>query len=51
LEKLARDYHAKHADKSWEQSFTKILTDPQHRALQKRAYDERIAALGVRLAV
>jgi hypothetical protein len=51
LERLARKYHAEHADKSYEQSFYKILTAPEHRALARRAQDERIAALGCRCAV
>jgi hypothetical protein len=51
LEKLARAYHAAHPEKSYESAFTKILTAPENRALMKRAADERIAALGVRVAV
>jgi hypothetical protein len=51
LEKLARDYHAKHSEKSYEQCFSKILTAPENRALMKRSHDERIAKLGVRMAV
>jgi hypothetical protein len=51
LESLARAFHSKHAEKSYEQCFTKILTAPENRALAKRAADDRIAALGVRMAV
>jgi hypothetical protein len=51
LEKLARAYHAAHPEKSYESAFTKVLTAPENRALARRAQDERIAALGCRLAV
>jgi hypothetical protein len=51
LEKLARAYHAAHPEKSYESAFAKVLTAPENRALARRAQDERIAALGCRLAV
>jgi hypothetical protein len=47
LEKIARDFHSKNPDRSYEQAFTKVLTDPQNRSLMKRAQRERLAALGV----
>ena len=47
LEKLARDYHAKHAETSYAVAFTKILTAPENRVLAKRAQQERLEALGV----
>jgi hypothetical protein len=51
LESLARTYHAKHAEISYESAFAKVLMAPENRALMKRAQDERIAKLGVRMAV
>jgi hypothetical protein len=51
LEKLAHDFHAKHAEISYERAFAKVLIAPEHRALMKRSHDERVARLGVRMAV